>query len=273
METNDIKKNVREAYGNVAQAGSSCCGQSSSACCSDPAEVLSKNIGYSSEELKSVPEGSNLGLGCGNPTAIASIKEGETVIDLGSGAGFDSFLAAQKVGNSGKVIGIDMTPPMIDKARANAEKGNHKNVEFRLGEIEHLPAADNTADLIISNCVINLSPEKEKVFKEAWRVLKPGGRMIVSDIVLTEDLPESVINNIYAYVSCIAGAVKRDLYIEHIRNAGFQNVEIIDEISFPLEGFTEDDNTNSFMKSIGLSDEDLEKLAASVKSIRIKAFK
>ena len=272
METNDIKKNVREAYGKAAQARSGCCG-SSSACCSDPLEDLSGNIGYSTDEIRSVPDGSNLGLGCGNPTAIASIKEGETVIDLGSGAGFDSFLAARKVGDKGSIIGIDMTPAMIDKARENAQKGDYKNVEFRLGEVENLPAADNTADLVISNCVINLSPEKEKVFKEAWRVLKPGGRMIISDIILTGDLPESLINNIYAYVGCIAGAVKKELYIQYIRNAGFTEVEIINEVSYPFEDFTEDENTDTFLHSIKITRENLKKLTESVRSITIKAVK
>jgi ubiquinone/menaquinone biosynthesis C-methylase UbiE len=273
METKDIKKNVREAYGKVAVESSGCCGPSTSTCCPDSAEVVSKKIGYSAEELNSVPEGSNLGLGCGNPTAIASIKEGESVIDLGSGAGFDCFIAAQKVGETGKVIGVDMTSAMIDKARANAEKGNYKNVEFRLGEIENLPVVDNTGDLIISNCVINLSPEKEKVFNEAFRVLKPGGRMIVSDIVVTNDLPESVINNINAYVGCISGAVKKDVYIEQIKNAGFKDVEIIDEVSFSLDDFAEDSEAKSVLKNIGLSDEELEKLSRSIWSIKVRAFK
>ena len=273
METNDIKKIVRDAYGKAAQDRSGCCGSGSSSCCPDTAEVLSRNIGYSTAELRNAPSDSNLGLGCGNPTAIASIKEGETVIDLGSGAGFDSFLASRKVGDKGMVIGIDMTPAMLDKARENAQKGNYRNVEFRLGEIENLPAGDNTADLIISNCVINLSPEKEKVFKEARRVLKPGGRMIISDIVLTENLPKKVISSIYAYVGCVGGAVKKDLYLELIKNAGFTEVEIINEISYPFEDFKEDNKADSFLQSTNLTNEDLKKLTRSVRSITVKAVK
>ena len=160
-------------------------------------------IGYSEEEMTAVPEGANLGLGCGNPTAMASLKEGETVLDLGAGAGFDCFLAAGKVGPEGRVIGIDMTPEMLEKARENAQKGNFSNVEFRLGEIENLPVADGIIDIIISNCVINLVPDKDRVFSEAFRVLKPGGRIMVSDIVLTKELPDFIKNNMAAYVGCI----------------------------------------------------------------------
>ena len=189
----------------------SCCGPT------NLAEEISKKIGYSNEEINAVPDGANLGLGCGNPLALASLKEGEIVLDLGSGAGFDVFLAAQKVGLKGKVIGVDMTPEMIKKARENTKKGNYNNVEFRLGEIEKLPVDDNTIDVIISNCVINLSPEKKNVFKEAFRVLKPSGRIMISDIVLLKELPDFIKNSVEAYAGCISGAILKDEYIKIIR--------------------------------------------------------
>ena len=208
MKETEVKKSVREGYAKIAQQESSCCNNESSCCGStDLARNISQNIGYSDEEMNAVPEGANLGLGCGNPTALASLKEGETVLDLGSGAGFDCFLAANQVGEKGRVIGVDMTPEMIIKARENAEKGGYDTVEFRLGEIENLPAADNSADVIISNCVINLAPDKSRVFRDAYRVLKPGGRLMVSDIVLTKELPEAIKNSITAYVGCVSGAM------------------------------------------------------------------
>lgn len=185
--------------------------------------------------MNAVPEGANLGLGCGNPVAIASLKEGEVVLDLGSGAGFDCFLAANAVGSKGKVIGIDMTPEMLAMARENARKGGYENVEFRLGEIENLPVANSSIDVVISNCVINLSPEKKRVFAEAFRVLKPGGRVMVSDIVLLKTLPEEVRNSIEAYVSCIAGAALKDEYIGAMKLAGFKDIEIMGETPVPIE--------------------------------------
>jgi ubiquinone/menaquinone biosynthesis C-methylase UbiE len=228
VEDEEIKKGVRKGYAKIAKEGlgSSC----ASPCCdsSSANEELSKKIGYTEDELRSVPQGSNMGLGCGNPVALALLREGETVIDLGSGGGVDCFLAAKKVGARGKVIGIDMTPEMIDKARENARKSNHSNVEFRLGEIENLPVADNTADAIISNCVINLTPNKKKVFEEAFRVLKPGGRIMISDLVLIKELPEAVKNRAHP-ASCVQGAIMKDKYVEIIKNTGFQNVKITEE--------------------------------------------
>lgn len=237
----DIKKVVREGYAAIAVQNTSCCGTdnccspASSCCGTGDAQVTGKAIGYTDTEMNSVPEGANLGLGCGNPVVIASLREGEVVLDLGSGGGFDCFLAANAVGETGKVIGVDMTPEMIALARNNAEKGGYENVEFRLGEIENLPAADSSVDVIISNCVINLSPEKEQVFKEAYRVLKPGGRLMVSDIVLLKELPDEVRESVESYISCISGATLKDKYIGYMKSAGFQDIKIISETTFPVE--------------------------------------
>ena len=232
MKDDEIKQTVRERYAQIATKESSCCAPSNSCCgTTDQATDISKKMGYRDAELDSVPEGANLGLGCGNPTALASLKEGETVLDLGSGAGFDCFLAANKVGQKGKVIGVDMTSEMIDKARENARKSGYLNVEFRLGEIENLPVADNSVDAIISNCVINLSPDKGRVFKEAYRALKPGGRVMVSDMVLLKELPESVKNSVEAYVGCVAGASRKEDYLATVAAAGFQEVETVSEVS------------------------------------------
>jgi len=228
--TEDIRKKVQQRYGQVASGGGSCCGPAQSGCCGAPtARDLSESVGYSPAELASIPEDANLGLGCGNPVALASLGEGETVLDLGSGGGIDCFLAARRVGPGGRVIGVDMTVEMIHLARENARKNGFENVEFRLGEIESLPLADGVVDAAISNCVINLSPDKERVFREIFRVLKPGGRMMVSDIVLTGELPENVKNSVAAYTGCIAGALERDDYLAAIRAAGFERVEVVAE--------------------------------------------
>jgi ubiquinone/menaquinone biosynthesis C-methylase UbiE len=230
-------------------------------------------IGYSEDEMTAVPEGANLGLGCGNPTAVASLKEGETVLDLGAGAGFDCFLAANKVGKRGKVIGVDMTPEMIDKARANARKGKYTNVEFRLGEIENLPVADNSVDVIISNCVINLSPNKKRVFEEAFRVLSPKGRLMVSDIVLLRELPESIRKNVEAYAGCISGAEIKDKYLELMRKAGFQDVRIIEEKMYPLEYIISESATQEIVKSLDMTAEEVKEAANSVVSVKVSAEK
>lgn len=220
MKEEEIKKIVREGYAKIARGEIPCCGY-----------VDGEEKGYTKEESASTP-GEAVSLGCGNPVAIASLREGETVVDLGSGAGLDCFLAARKVGEKGKVIGVDMTPEMIEKAWENCRKGGFKNVEFKLGEIENLPIADNSVDVVISNCVINLSPDKGRVFKEAFRVLKPGGRLIVSDIVLLEDILESLKWDIEAYIGCVAGAVKKEEYLALIRDAGFKEVKVIEEACF-----------------------------------------
>ena len=232
MDDSELKVLVKKSYGNIAKKGGSCCPTKGSCCGTLPPEEISKGIGYSEKEMNAVPQGANLGLGCGNPIALASIKEGETVLDLGSGAGFDSFLAASRVGPTGRVIGVDMTPEMINKARENAAIGSYGNVQFVPGELEDLPVEDNSVDAVISNCVINLVPDKKKVFKEAFRVLKPGGRLMVSDLVLRLDLPLSIKNSIEGYVGCISGAVMKDVYLDAIRSAGFDDVEVIEESAF-----------------------------------------
>lgn len=221
MKNKDIKKVVRESYGKIAESGCSCgCGKMDS-------KEMAKTLGYSEQEIKAVPE-ANMGLGCGNPTALGEIREGMVVLDLGSGAGFDCFLAAKKVGKGGRVIGVDMTDKMIKKARANAKKYGFANVEFRLGDIEKLPVDDGSIDVVISNCVINLAPDKPKVFGEACRVLRKGGRMFVSDIVLLKELSRMQREDKNLIAGCVGGAVLKDEYLKMARNAGFK-VRVISE--------------------------------------------
>jgi ubiquinone/menaquinone biosynthesis C-methylase UbiE len=257
-----VKKMVREGYAKVAKREKSCC-----------TSDVSKQIGYSVKELESVPEGADLGLGCGNPVALASLKDGETVVDLGSGAGLDCFLAAKRVGEKGHVIGVDMTPEMLDKARENLRKSKHRNVEFRLGEIENLPVANNAADVIISNCVINLSPDKKRVFEEVFRVLKPSGRLMISDIVLLKELPETVRRSVEAYVGCVAGAVMKAEYLELIKQAGFLDVRVIEENLFPIETVVDDPTMKAVMKKAKISVERARKFADSIASVRVQGVK
>ena len=269
----DIRKHVRERYGGIAESdGSKSCGPS---CCSSaPKPEISELIGYSQGELKSLPEGADLGLGCGNPTALASLKKGEVVLDLGSGAGIDCFLASKKVGKTGKVIGVDMTPEMLEKARRNAEKGGYNNVEFRLGEIENLPVADNSVDVIISNCVINLSPDKKRVFKEAFRALSPGGRVMISDIVTLKELPKAVRESISAYIACIAGALMKDDYLKAIKSAGFKNVKVVEQSIYPIGDLScIDASASKVIKDMGLTLRDVKKLESAVASIKVSARK
>lgn len=229
LKNDEIRVAVRENYGKVATSKNSACGCSTSSCCETAAnaEDVSVVLGYSEENVSSVPEGANMGLGCGNPQAIANMKAGETVLDLGSGGGFDSFLAARQVGNDGRVIGVDMTPEMISKARTNAETGGYQNVEFRLGEIENLPVADESIDVIISNCVINLSPDKQRVFSESYRVLKKGGRLAISDVVAFVELPEGVKKDMALYTGCMAGAAHISEVEKMLETAGFEQIKIV----------------------------------------------
>ena len=230
----DIRTVVRSKYGEIAKGtstcgcGPSCCGGSEGAA----GQKIAEHIGYSAGELDAIPQGANLGLGCGNPLAHASVRAGDVVLDLGSGAGMDAFLAAREVGPTGCVIGVDMTPEMVERARENARRAGVTNVEFRLGEIERLPVADASVDVIISNCVINLSPDKAAVFAEAFRVLKPGGRLVVSDLVLLQPLPDDVRHSVEAYVGCVAGAAMKDEYLYQMGKAGFRDVAVVEERSY-----------------------------------------
>jgi len=275
MNEDTIKKAVRERYAGVVTARTSCCGPQKSSCCAPTpkASGLSGAIGYSAEDLKVIPEDADLGLGCGNPVALASLVEGETVVDLGSGAGMDCFLAANKVGPQGRVIGVDMTAEMVERARENLRKTGVRNVEFRLGEIENLPVADGIADVVISNCVINLSPDKARVFREAYRILKKGGRLMVSDIVLEAPLPEAVAKSVAAYTGCIAGASLRNDYLDMIRSAGFEEVRIAGEGSLPLESWGNDPMAKGIMEDMGISSEQAREGMAVVKSVRVQAVK
>jgi arsenite methyltransferase len=232
MEEEEIKKFVKKRYGEMAKAGVSCC---PSCECGLSLIEFGKRIGYSAEDLRNVPEASNMGLGCGNPVALAALKEGDIVLDLGSGGGIDVFLAAKRVGHKGKVIGVDMTEEMVRRAKSAANKYGYTNVEFRLGEIENLPVEDSSVDVIISNCVINLSIDKEKVFREAFRVLKPGGKVMISDIVTEGELPEKVKKSFEAWAECIAGALEKNEYLGAIRKAGFKKVKVVSESSYDID--------------------------------------
>ena len=228
LKNDEKRQAVRRHYGRVAESNRAACG-CGPVCCETPAgraENTSRRLGYSADETRNVPEGANMGLGCGNPQVIACLKPGEVVLDLGSGGGFDCFLAARQIGSTGLVIGVDMTPEMISKARANAEKGGYRNVEFRLGEIENLPVADGTVDVIISNCVINLSPDKSRVFAEAFRVLKPGGRLAISDVVAFAELPEVARRDLALYTGCITGASLLSEVEAMLQASGFREIQV-----------------------------------------------
>jgi arsenite methyltransferase len=273
----DVRRAVRDRYSRAATDSGCGCGGSgtraeSSSCCGGstdtPVGQQSTTFGYSIEELQALPEGADLGLGCGNPTALAGLKPAEVVVDLGSGGGIDCFLAAARVGTSGRVIGVDMTPEMIERARTNAEAAGATNVEFRLGEIEHLPIADNSADVIISNCVINLSADKEQVLAEAFRVLRAGGRLLVSDLVLDGALPAGLRDNMALLTGCISGAMQKDEFVSALEQAGFSDVRIERETSY-LEG----EQLASLAADAGISHADAARIADRVRSASIYARK
>ena len=267
-DTEAIHRIVRERYGQIAREGtpvpeSTCCG-------SCPAEVAPR-LGYTDTDIAAVPEGANLGVGCGAPLGHAALRSGETVLDLGSGAGFDAFLAAREVGDAGRVIGIDMTPEMLDRARRNAVAGGYRNVEFREGRIEALPVADESADLVISNCVINLVPDKAAVYREVARVLRPGGRVVVSDVVLDAPLPEAVAGSVAALTGCVAGAALRADYLRTIAEAGLGDIEVVDEKSFGEMALTMvPESLRTTIESAGV---DVPAVARTVRSITVRAWK
>jgi SAM-dependent methyltransferase len=252
VKNDAIRQQVRKRYAQVAKSSGSCC--SSAGCCS-PQPQASKRVGYSAAEIKAVPAGANMGLGCGNPQTIADLKPGEVVVDLGSGGGFDCFLAVRQIGKRGKVIGVDMTPDMISKARRNAEKGNYKNVEFRLGEIENLPVADNTANVIISNCVINLSPDKQRVFNEAYRILRKNGRLAISDVVALKPLPDKLKKDMDAYGGCIAGAAEVGTLKRMLSKAGFTRVvvQIKNESGEFIKDWHPEGNAANYVRSAAIT--------------------
>ena len=268
----EVKQAVRERYARVAEEKTGCCGPT---CCgeaeSTSTESVSKSIGYSDEDLAVLPDEANLGLGCGNPTAIASLQPGEVVLDLGSGGGIDCFLAAKQVGPTGRVIGVDMTPGMIDKARANAENGGYDNVEFRLGEIEALPVADASVDVVISNCVLNLSPEKERVLREVHRVLKPGGRIVISDMVSDLPVPDALQGDLDAVAGCLP--TFRDRYLEQFRQAGFADVRISTETPYPSSHLLSEASVRSFLDVHPETADELTEFAGSIAGAHFEARK
>jgi len=264
-----MKDIVKKIYGNIAKQEKKSCGPS---CCSSNNSRVSESMGYTKEELNSLPEGTDLGLGCGNPIALASLKEGEIVVDLGSGAGIDVFLAAKRVGESGKVIGIDMTEEMLEKANSNAKKSGFNNVEFKLGDIEEIPLESNCADCIISNCVINLAQDKQKVFNEAFRILKQGGRIMVSDMVILKELPQNIKESAEMYAGCIAGALMKDDYIVKITKAGFKNINIIKEDPVRVTNYIGSDKAMSEIAS-KMSKEEIRDIDEAIVSVKISATK
>ncbi|MFZ2472671.1 MAG: arsenite methyltransferase [Methanothrix sp.] len=273
IKEKEIKRAVKEGYARIAKQATShysspsCCG------CSDIPEEISKRMGYSDEEISAAPPESNMGLGCGNPVALASLREGEVVLDMGAGAGFDCFLASYRVGASGKVIGVDITSEMVDRARANARKGGYTNIDFRQGDLENMPVADSLVDVVISNCVINLVPNKKMVFKEAFRVLKPGGRLAVSDVVLTRELPEFVKRSSKAYIGCLAGAIMKDEYLQIIKSVGFSEVNVVAESSFPVESLLCETSGTEVIENPNISAEQQNEVADSVLSIKVSGVK
>jgi arsenite methyltransferase len=276
----DIKEAVRDRYAGHASKGTSCgspsigrAGAASCGCSGPTVDTTSEQLGYDPEELAGIPDGADLGLGCGNPLAMLDLREGETVLDLGSGAGIDCFLAAKRVGPTGRVIGVDMTPDMLARARRNATDGGYDNVEFRLGEIEHLPVGDASIDAIISNCVVNLVPNKRQVFADAFRVLKPGGRLSVTDIVLLGEVPLIIRDSVDAYVSCLSGAILRDAYLKLIDEAGFGDIRVTESRSFTIGDVVAEDLVTELAQQTGATMDELQAAAAVFQSVRVQATK
>jgi len=277
MDSSKVKQSVVKSYGMLAKSKSGGILSSLFACCApaNHATEIAENIGYSKEVLADVPENANLGVGCGNPSALNQINEGETVIDLGSGAGFDAFIVSKSVGDTGKVIGIDLSDDMLKLARKNAAKGNYNNIEFVKGDIENLPLADNISDHIISNCVINLSLNKDKVYSEAYRVLKKGGKLSISDIVLEKELPDFVKDSLAGHIACVSGAEKLETYLQYVKDAGFTNIEIKSKTKFPLELMLTDPQVMLLAKQMNFSldSEEAKDIASRVTSISLSATK
>jgi len=276
MNKEQFKENVKSGYATILKNVTEKSITSPLFQCCNPKDItkeVGRKIGYSDEQLTQVPENSNLGVGCGNPVALASIKKGETILDLGSGAGFDCFLAAQETGKTGKVIGVDFTPEMVEQANINAKKGNYNNVEFKIGEIENLPIDDNSIDLIISNCVINLSNQKEKVFTEAFRVAKQGGRLMISDIILLKELPDYILNSVEGHIACLSGTIRKSDYINAIEKAGFNAVTIDKEQAFPMELFLSDPIAQKIVTDNNLSEKEINDIINSIASVSISAAK
>ena len=270
MSDAELKSTVRKAYAEIALSEDAC--YDALYCGGGSPEEASLAMGYSQSELTAVPEGANLGLGCGNPLALASLNQGDVVLDLGSGAGFDSFLAANQVGPNGKAIGVDMTPEMLAKARANAEAGGYTNVDFRLGELDSLPVADNSVDLVISNCVINLVPDQLRVFQEAFRVLKPVGRLSVSDTIQTHALPPEVLNSPAAKAACLSPATTAQVYVANLRTAGFEMVVVDREEPYLGMGFDEA-LAERLVRELGVPEAVVLAAARSMVSIDVSARK
>ena len=275
MQDDTIKDAVRSRYGSHAVSKTSCCGSGASCCgSSDPATAVPEGA-YDPNDLSALPGDADLGLGCGNPLAFETLTEGETVIDLGSGGGIDCFLAARKVGATGRVIGVDMTPEMIALARRNAERGGYDNVEFRLSEVEAMPVADGTADIVISNCVINLVPDKPRAFAEAFRVTRPGGRLSVSDIVTTAPLPELARESVAAYVACLGGASTLEDYIGAIGSAGYTDVTVVSDVAYAMDDEEADALASSFGVTLpdGLDASETRRIAKLFHSVTVHATK
>lgn len=265
QDPDQVRAMVSEGYARVVEAQGAEDAQR--------AREMGARLGYSEDQLDAAPEGANLGVGCGNPTAIDTLQPGETVVDLGSGAGFDAFLAARQVGPTGRVVGVDMTDAMLEKARENAQNAGIENVEFRKGQIEALPLEDESVDAIISNCVINLSPEKDRVYREAWRVLRPGGRIMVSDIVLDRPLPAAVLDSIDAYLGCVGGASLRGEYLETIAKAGFSEVRVDREARFAQALDLDDPRIRELMERLEISEDEAKHYADAIVSLHVFARK